>query len=247
MKMRRLLCLAAILTLLRLGASTAAAHPVAQGAMEIVVRPEWVDIHARVSNEEAFVAEAFGENKDADTTLDAVWRRHGEYLLAHLHLTVDSAPVAGRIAGMTPPEKNTPEARVSYDLQFHLASNQTHPRTIELRQDVLNEIPFAPGNPWEASYVVRISQKDRTLYQGLLWTSRQPLAFTCDWSAFNAAVGKSLNAEKTATAGAFTWQGIMSALGSRRSLLFVAGLALASAGVWVGVKLRRSRSPVSLR
>src|SRR5438094_1825691 len=107
----RLLC---FVTAIQLTALSAAAHPVAQGAMEIVVRADRLDVRARVSNEEAFVAEAFGGNADAKATLDYVWRMHGEYLLAHLHVTADGLPLTGQVADFTPPKVTTPEGRIGY-------------------------------------------------------------------------------------------------------------------------------------
>lgn len=192
------------------------AHPVAQGAMDISVASDGIDIHARVSVEEAFVAAAFGGKADAGTTLDEVWRRHGEYLLAHLALTADGLPLAGKVTALTPPANTAPEGRIAYDLRFDLPAGK-RPGTITLRQNVLNEFSFAPGNPWEASYVVRLSLKDRPSQTERLLTSREPITFACD------------AAPQTGTmAGAFVRHGIMHILTGYDHLLFVAGLVLAT-------------------
>jgi len=218
-------------SVLLLTAVAAVAHPVAQGAMDIVVNSDHIGVVARVSTEEAFVAEAFGWNVNAKTILDDVWRRHGEYLLAHVYLTADGVAVAGHIAAIVPPGKTTPAARISYDLRFDLPNGRQRPGTIVVRQDVLNEFTFAPGNPWEASYIVRISQQDRLAREGLLLTSRQPLTFECNWTASSTAE-TAPGLDQWAMAWAFMRHGVAHILGGYDHLLFVAGLVIALANLW---------------
>ena len=195
----------------------ALAHPVAQGAMDISVAADGIAIHARVSCEEAFVAAAFGEKAHAGTTLDAVWRQHGEYLLTHLALTADGLPLAGKVTALTPPANTAPEGRIAYDLRYDLPPGAARPHAITLRQNVLNEFTFAPGNAWEASYVVRLSQKDRAAPTERLLTSREPLIFNCDAAPPTGSM-----------AFAFVRHGIMHILTGYDHLLFVAGLVLAT-------------------
>jgi len=73
---QRFLCFFGVLELTALAAL---AHPVAQGAMDIVVSADCIEIQAHISTEEVFVAEAFGGKADAKGSLDDVWRRHGGY------------------------------------------------------------------------------------------------------------------------------------------------------------------------
>ena len=224
--------LARFFLVLQCAALAALAHPVAQGAMDISVRPDGLDIHARVSVEQAFVAAAFGEKAHAGATLDEVWQRHGEYLLAHLQLTADGLPLTGQVTAFTPPASTAPEARIAYDLRFDLPPGKTHPGAIFLRQNVLNEFIFAPGNPWEASYIVRLSQTGRPAQTDRLLTSLEPLTFTCDWSAHPAP-----HAAERTLAGAFIRHGIMHILTGYDHLLFVAALILATASLLDLVKV----------
>jgi hypothetical protein len=80
---------------LLLDAPSAGAHPVSQGAMEIVVGPGHVNVHAVVSNEEVLVASAFGDGSNR-SQVEKVWR-HAEYLLAHVPITADGRPLVGHI------------------------------------------------------------------------------------------------------------------------------------------------------
>jgi hypothetical protein len=219
----------AFIAVLKLTALTVMAHPVAQGAMDIVISAECIDIQARVSTEEVFVAEAFGRKADAKGNLDDVWRRHGEYLLAHLQLTKDGVPIEGRVRGITPPGKTV--SHVGYDLTFDLPVGAP-PDVIVLRQNVLNELIFAPGNRWETSYVVRISQPDRPAREGLLLTPREPLTFTCSSTPSDAGTDTAPHVNERAMIGAFLRHGIRHILGGYDHLLFVAGLVLAVVSIF---------------
>src|SRR5678815_4382075 len=97
MNLRRLILLVAAL----LPAVTTFAHPVAQGAMEITVHRDRVAIRARVSVEEALVAEGFSKAEPAGG-LEAIWPRHGSYLLQHFHVEADGMPLSGRLLHVTP-------------------------------------------------------------------------------------------------------------------------------------------------
>src|SRR5215475_8928253 len=81
--------------LIGLAVKTASAHPVSQGALDIVVFPDRVAVTARVSMEEVLVAAAYGEAKDS-STLEMI-RQHGNYLLAHLRVNADARALTGRV------------------------------------------------------------------------------------------------------------------------------------------------------
>lgn len=228
---RSALCALAALQLVVIPAK---AHPVAQGAMKILIEPDSITIQARVSTEEAYVAEALGHPNEPGT-LDDVWQRHGEYLINHLHLTVDGSPLAAEVRNITPPARNTSEDQVIYDLSFELPAGRERPQTIVLRQDVLNEFIFAPGNRWEASYIVEIAQQDRPARDGLLFTSREALTFNCDWNSPSQDTQSGL--DKGGMALAFFRHGIWHILGGYDHLLFVAGLVVAVASLWDLVKV----------
>jgi hypothetical protein len=213
--------------------AAAAAHPVAQGAMEILVGTDAVTIRARVSTEQAYVAEAFGTGKKA-ATLDEVWQRHGDYLVNHLHLTADGVALAAGIRKIIPPGESS-QQQVTYDLRFQLPPGRELPRSIVVTQDVLNEFSFAPGNRWEATYIVKVTQQNRLVREGLLFTSRAPLVIACDWSATSRESQPDL--EQGAMAIAFLRHGIWHILGGYDHLLFVAGLVIAVASLWDLVKV----------
>jgi hydrogenase/urease accessory protein HupE len=202
------------------------AHPVAQGAMEIVIHPDHLDLHARVTNEEAFVEQSFSRSPTAPG-FSELWARHGAYLLAHLRVTGDGAPLTGELLQVTPPANTTPDGRIGYDYRFTYSPGRANPSNIEIREDVLNEFDFAPGNPWEATYVVRISQEAQPPHEALLLTRKEPLVFGCDWKAAPAA-NVTPTLDHRALFGAYLRHGIMHILTGYDHLLFMSALVLAA-------------------
>jgi hydrogenase/urease accessory protein HupE len=208
-------------------AASLAAHPVAQGNFEITVDPAGVTIHARVANEQVFVAEAFGNEQASDA--DGMWTRHGGYLLQRLKVEADGRALAGSVLKVHPPEDRTGEGRTSYDLRFALAEPGAQPKEIVISQNVLNEIEFAPGNPWEATYLTRIVHPSGRSDEGLLFTSRAPLQIPVEWTAV-AGSGHAASSQ-TRLFSAYFQHGVMHILTGYDHLLFVAALVLAALSI----------------
>ncbi len=228
-----------LLFALLLGALTARAHPVAQGAMDIVIHEDRVEIRARVANEQAFVAEALAPaDGAANDSLDQLWQRHGKYLLAHVHVSADGAVLAGELAKVTPPENTALEGRIGYELRYPFPAGAAKPRKILIAEDVLNELEFAPGNRWEATYVVRLSQHGGQVHEGLLLSSREPLAHECDWSpAASSAPAGPPKLEQGKMFWSYLHHGVLHILTGYDHLLFMAALVLAVASLWDLIKV----------
>ena len=160
-------------------AGSAGAHPVSQGALEVVVFPERVSVTARVSMEEVLVAAAYAGRKDL-TALEMV-RQHGDYLITHLRVAADARPLDGRVVKV-PAEA---DGRPVYEIEYRIAGGA--PARIAFEEDVLREFEFAPGNPWEASYVVRARRDGESPMEGLLLTSREPLVLDVNALASGSA------------------------------------------------------------
>ncbi len=216
------------LILFALSITAATAHPVAQGSMEITKASDQVRIVATVSTEEAFVAEALAY-KESATSLEVVWQRHGTYLLEHLEVEAGGQRLVGKVEKVTPIPATD---HLRYDLRFAMPPSIATPNSITLRQHVLNEFNFAPGNRWEATYIVNASQVAST-GEGLLFTSREPLivTFKSDGSASDT---KSSDHNIFAD---FLQHGIRHILSGYDHLLFVAGLVLAVVTLWDLVKV----------
>jgi hydrogenase/urease accessory protein HupE len=200
----------------------AAAHPVAQGALEVIVFPERVSVTARVSMEEVLVAAAYGAQKT--TSVLEMMRTHGDYLLAHFRVAADGRQLDGRVVKV--PEQA--DGRPVYELEYRLVGGA--PARIVFQQDALREFEFAPGNPWEASYVVRAGRDGESPIEGLLLASREPLAID-----LKSTAGARL--DKGRLAKEYIQHGVMHILSGYDHLLFIAALALGVATLWDLVKV----------
>ena len=218
--------LAIALLVASLHGGTATAHPVAQGALDISISSDRVSLRARPSMEEVLVAAAYGGQKQQ--ALPEKVQSHGEYLLRHLRVAADGRALDGRLAQISGAESGRPE----YILNYALANT---PAAIVLQQDVLREFEYAPGNPWEATYVARIERSDEAPLEGLLLTAREPLALHCNGKAeLRCAPPES---DQLGMARQYVRHGFMHILAGYDHLLFIAGLALAVATFWDLVKV----------
>lgn len=188
--------------------------------MEIRVLSDRIDLCATVSREEVLVAAALGGQENSIGP-EAI-RKHADYLLAHLHISADGQPLAGRILEV--PQRST--GLLPYRFEYWLEG--ATPRRIEFRQEVLREFEFAPGNAWEASYIVRIILHGQISAEGLLFTFREPLVFSGD-----GIDGLDLLRRIVA----FMRHGIAHILTGYDHLLFVGALVLAVAGWWDLIKV----------
>lgn len=218
---RRLnLALVCALAFAALEARSAGAHPVAQGALEIVVFPERLSVTAKVSMEEVLVAAAYGARKEISPI--EMMHIHGDYLRAHFRVAADGRPLAGRVVKL--PEQAG--GRPNYILEYRMPGGT--PARIAFEEDLLREFEFAPGNPWEASYVVRASVNGSPVREGMLLTAREPLVL--DVSAL--ASGSASRIDKVRMTKDYIRHGVMHILSGYDHLLFIAALALAVATLW---------------
>ncbi|NOT12919.1 MAG: HupE/UreJ family protein [Methylococcaceae bacterium] len=204
---------AVVLLTVVLGCELTQAHPVSQGAMTITVQADHIDVLATVSLEELLVASAWSK-RNSKPGPEALGE-HGDYLLKHLHVTADGRSVNGRVVE-TPSQTKGP---LRYRLDYPLVAATL--KQLTFRQDVLREFPFAPGNPWEASYIVRIGVAEQPASEGLLFTYREALVFEHDGAG-------GLN--RPGLMNAYVRHGIAHILTGYDHLLFVAALVLAVAG-----------------
>ena len=197
------------------------AHPVAQGALDVTILSESIQVQARVSAEQVFVANTFSPPPNAPklTTLPEAWQRHGDYLLAHLKVFAGDHRLKGRMVDVAAVGNNF----VLYRLEF---TDVHSPDRVRIEEDLLNEIEYAPGNPWEAAFVVRIRQSGLDPVEMLL-SRQQPLVFACNWTNAAATTGDSGRMARQ-----FMRHGMDHILGGYDHLLFVAALVLGAATFW---------------
>jgi HupE / UreJ protein len=190
----------------------ARAHPVAQGSMDLDARPDHIAIRVRVSNEQIFVATGFAAEAPANP--EAMWPAHGAYLLSRIEVAADGAPLAGTVVKHEAPADRSVRGFTIYELRYPLAAAA---RELRLRQTLLNEIAYAPGNPWEATFSVRATAGGTVIRDAALFTHREPLVLAL---TIPGAPGAGVFGE-------YLRHGIHHILAGWDHLLFMAALVLA--------------------
>lgn len=224
------------LFLLLATAFTAQAHPMLQNAMWVVFAPDRVRVAVNVSMKEIAVAQQMKEAPDGsldDAALDAAAQKHGSYVLSHLTLRAQDRDLTGQVEKVTPPVlfAGAPEQTFfQYELAYALPAG-VPPATVSFRHDMLREWPYAPGQSWDVSYVMRLKRSDLPDIGTGLLRAQAVQDFPTGWSAPGAEA-------TVATAGhgssftAYLQHGIMHILTGWDHLLFVTALVLATATFW---------------
>jgi hypothetical protein len=199
---------------------------VAQGSVEIRILSDGVTAHFRVSNEQIFVAESIGPNAKPATSLEELWERHANYVNEHIILLLDGAPRTGKLIKLTPPSDRSVKGFTGYTFQFP-AEKFTR---LELRETLLQEIEFAPGNRWEATFTARISRGESAIREAAILTAKQPLVVDLD-SVTSAFVSTS-----TPRVAPIAWDyfvyGLHHIAAGWDHILFVVALVLAVPRLW---------------
>jgi hydrogenase/urease accessory protein HupE len=238
-KLRVFSCCCAFAIIILCCAQLSLAHPLLQGALTVSVASDQVVIKARVTQEEVAVTNQ-ATTADAPpgpwaATGLAQYEQHAAYLAAHIHVIADGKELPGGIAKVTPPDDPTRgDAQANYDLLYPLPPN-SHPQKIELREDVMSEVHFAPGAAWQTSYVVRIGMQGHATIDGLLLSNDHPVVFRCNWSAGDAQQDASLS--RLALFRDYFVHGVRHILTGYDHLLFISALVLAATTLWDLVKV----------
>ena len=178
---------------------------------------------------------------------------HARYLTRHLSVSADGRPLTGAVVRVIPEGDGDPAAarvpqqlrHVVYELEYRpsgppatnaTAAEASRPARIELRQDVLAGVSYAPGVSWEVTYVVRARAGDGPASEGLLLTGRGPLVYDCRWPDADPSSTAAAVAAEPPAAGVDRWrlardffgEGVHHILTGYDHLLFVAALVLAA-------------------
>src|ERR1700742_4184686 len=115
----RLAVMALVAGMLWLAQSKLLAHPIAQGAVQISVQVDHLDVEAHIPFEEVMIAST--GRKDGAHSLNEGLQTHGAYLLEHLQVFADGARLTGRVLKF----ENAPAApnaassdRIIYQLRY---------------------------------------------------------------------------------------------------------------------------------
>jgi hypothetical protein len=228
--------------------SLLSAHPLTQANLDVTVNPDRIVVHARVSSEEVSIT----NSTTGDNPLPGPWaaqganafEQHAKYLAAHLHITSDDKPLAGRVLSVTPPDDASADSKSSavYDIEYPLPA--TSPHVITLWQDALADARLGPGQSWTTLYLVNMSQAGHAPAQQLL-ARKTPMTFICDWSPAGPANQTAAQSQRLALFKSYCIHGINHILGEPTGpgifprsdigfdhLLFVSALVLGAKSLW---------------
>ena len=203
----------------------AEAHPVAQGGLIVTISPSQLTVRATVSLEEVLVASAYGPESARAKSQGEEAERHGIYLLEHLRVSADGRRLHGRIVDSR--ETSEKPKRFVYEFAYVLEKPASEFR---FEEDVLNEFEFAPGNRWEASYIVQINEEGHAVREGLLLTSRQPLVFARENQSASSTAAPRL--DRWQVLRDYFHHGLLHILTGYDHLLFVTALVLSVRSLW---------------
>jgi hypothetical protein len=218
--------------------SELSAHPIIQDAMWVSFGSDRVRVAANVSIKEVLVAS--GHTIGEDTTIDpatvrAAAEAHGDYLLRHLHLSIGADELSGRVTAVTPPADFTSlnKSFYQYELDYPLAAPP--PPRMTFRHEMLREFPYAPGQAWDVSYVLRAKREGSDDVTAWLLRQGQPSEVTTGWEA--ALAKEPPPSEGWRTFREYLQHGMMHILTGYDHLLFVSALVLATLSFWEMVKV----------
>ena len=224
------------LILLFATAFAAQAHPMLQNAMWVVFAPDRVRVAVNVSIKEIAVAQQMKEAPDGsldDAALDAAAQKHADYVVSHLTLRTPDRNLAGHVDKVTPPVlfAGAPEQTFfQYEIAYLLPAGE-HPQKVSFRQDMLREWPYAPGQSWDVSYVMRLKRSDLPDVSTGLLRAQATQDFPTGWSD-PGAEPRTASVDHASSFTAYLQHGIMHILTGWDHLLFVTALVLATMTFW---------------
>lgn len=176
--------------LLLLLALPAQAHPFLQDSMWVLFSPERIRVAVNVSLKEILVAQGIEAQEEAgfdSAQVQAAAEKHRVYLPSHLHLAVAGRELAGKIANVTPPPIYAAAENTFYQYEIEYPLAPPLPAEVAFRHDVLREFSYAPGQPWELSYLVRVKREGSDEVTSWMLRPNQSSALPTGWTAPPAA------------------------------------------------------------
>ncbi len=107
---------------------------------------------------------------------DDAARAHASYIQGHLTLKQGEVPLEGVFERVTPPSHGGDEEQRAYVYEFRYGSPHGVEVPLSISHQMLREYAYAPGQPWEVSYVLRWKRLREGEVQSYLLRSGVPLS-----------------------------------------------------------------------
>lgn len=207
------------------------AHPLLQNSMWVVFAPDRARVAVNVSAKEILVAQKLPLDSDQPRgrdELEAAAKQNSEYIASHLSLSANGQVVPGHVVMVNPAPLlggDLEQTLFQYELEF-LWPGGAAPERVSFRHEMLKEFPYAAGQPWDVSYVMRLKRSDRDEVTTGLLRSQTSQEFTTGWGETKTVAATSV------PFGEYVHHGIMHILTGYDHLLFVSALVLVTMSVW---------------
>jgi hypothetical protein len=209
----------------------AEAHPLIQNSMWVLFAADRAQVALNVSVKEILVAQNIAQDAQAplgpEQSKEAA-TRNSDYIARHLDVSVNGEFVNGRVVRVNPPLLFTGDAEntyFQYELEYPWPTG-TAPVRVKFSHHMLREFRYAPGEPWDISYVMRLKRNGQDEVTVSLLRSQGSVEVPTGWGESNAsgAAGASF--------GEYLRHGIMHILTGYDHLLFVSALVLVTMSFW---------------
>lgn len=165
---------------------SADAHPNQQNAMWVQFEPALVHVAVDVSLKELAAAagiEAVEGADPEDAKLFQAAEAHRDYVLRHLTVSIGTAVLSGRVLKLSPPVKTGDPEKTFFQYELEYPFDLPPPREVRFEQDMLKERPYAPGVPWDISYIVRTKCAGSDRVSSWLLSFQKPADFLTGWDS----------------------------------------------------------------
>lgn len=208
------------------------AHPNLQNAMWVVFEEKCARVAVNVSVKEIAVAQRISTDAD-EAALTAAAEKHEDYLLSHLVISSVGKSLTGRVVNVTPPFKQGDPENTFFQYEIEYALDGPPPADVAFFHTMLNEWPYAAGESWNVSYIVRSKRAGMTEVSSRLLPKQQQTIFATGWPGASQAA----KPNDWHTFREYLSHGVMHILTGYDHLLFVAALVIATASFWEMVKV----------
>ncbi len=216
----------------------AVAHPLLQNVLWIKCDADRVHVAVDASVREIAVAANLVVEEKLDgisESVAAASEKHAGYVLGHLELAMNGHALQGHVTRTSAPTsvRLAEETRYQYELEYPIEA--AHPEAaFSIRQSMLREFSYAPGQPWDVTYLVRYQPHGG---QGLETVLLLPGKNVEIPTGLVATAPESATSSGFRTFGEYFAHGVMHILTGYDHLLFVSALVLAAMSFWEMVKV----------
>ena len=185
-----------------------------------------------VSVKEIAVAQQIATDTEKSALVEAA-EKHEDYVLSHLVISFGGKSLTGRVVNITPPIKHADPESTFFQYEITYALDGAPPAEVAIFHTMLKEWPYAAGESWNVSYVVRTKRAGMTEVSSRLLPKLQQTLIATGWpGASQAATPNDWHMFRD-----YLRHGVMHILTGYDHLLFVAALVIATASFWEMVKV----------